>query len=38
MRRAALASLTVLAALAVGCGGDDDEGGDGGSAAAAARR
>jgi multiple sugar transport system substrate-binding protein len=31
MRRAALASLTVLAALAVGCGGDDDEGGDGGS-------
>jgi multiple sugar transport system substrate-binding protein len=30
MRRAALASLTVLAALAVGCGGDDDEGGGGG--------
>ena len=26
MRRAALASLAVLAALAVGCGGDDDEG------------
>jgi multiple sugar transport system substrate-binding protein len=34
MRRAALASLAVLAALAVGCGGDDDEGdaaGGGGS-------
>jgi multiple sugar transport system substrate-binding protein len=29
MRRAAFASLAVLAALAVGCGGDDDEGGDG---------
>jgi multiple sugar transport system substrate-binding protein len=28
MRRAALASLAVLTALAVGCGGDDDEGGD----------
>jgi multiple sugar transport system substrate-binding protein len=28
MRRAALASLAVLAAVAVGCGGDDDEGGD----------
>jgi multiple sugar transport system substrate-binding protein len=28
MRRAALASLAVLAALAVGCGGDDDDGGD----------
>ena len=27
MRRAALASLAVLAALAAGCGGDDDEGG-----------
>jgi multiple sugar transport system substrate-binding protein len=31
IRRAALASLTVLAALAVGCGGDDDDGGGGGS-------
>ena len=30
MRRAAFASLAVLAALAVGCGGDDDEGGGGG--------
>jgi multiple sugar transport system substrate-binding protein len=30
MRRAALASLAVLAALAVGCGGDDDD--DGGAA------
>jgi multiple sugar transport system substrate-binding protein len=28
MRRAVLASMAVLAALAVGCGGDDDEGGD----------
>jgi multiple sugar transport system substrate-binding protein len=28
MRRAALASLAVLAALAVGCGGDDDDGGE----------
>jgi multiple sugar transport system substrate-binding protein len=28
MRRAALASLAVLAMVAVGCGGDDDEGGD----------
>jgi multiple sugar transport system substrate-binding protein len=30
MRRAAFASLAVLTALAVGCGGDDDEGGGGG--------
>jgi multiple sugar transport system substrate-binding protein len=28
MRRAALATLAVLAALAVGCGGDDEEGGE----------
>jgi multiple sugar transport system substrate-binding protein len=28
MRRAAFASLAVLAALAVGCGGDDDDGGE----------
>ena len=31
MRRAAFASLAVLTALAVGCGGDDDDGGGGGA-------